>query len=304
MQPPSLAFVQGPSNTVAGSDITPAVTVAVEDANGNVETADGTTQVTLAIGTNPGGGTLGGGAATTVSSGVATFAGLSIDAIGIGYTLTASSSPSYTGAPSSAFTISGGQLGLSCVAPPLSPASPCQGIDLPAITLDGSGQMMQGSGQHPLRDGHRGLSGVGWSVSAYLMPNPSNPNVSCANVATFCNASVGSFAANPHGQIPVGLLGREHLLHRPSGQLEPRPHSRGPAAHSPVGAARASVVHGPSGEERRHLQVGGDGCRQIPPGPTPGKIRRRSNTSRSSCRISDQGCATPIGTTVPSLGGK
>ena len=47
----------GPDHpTVAGSVITPAVTVAVEDGNGNVETGDSLTQVTLAIGTNPGGG--------------------------------------------------------------------------------------------------------------------------------------------------------------------------------------------------------------------------------------------------------
>ena len=51
-----LVFVQGPCNAVAGAAIAPAVTVAVEDANGNVETADSTTQVTLAIGTKPAAG--------------------------------------------------------------------------------------------------------------------------------------------------------------------------------------------------------------------------------------------------------
>ena len=40
----------------------PAVTVAVEDANGNIETGDNATTVALAIGTNPSGGTLTGGA--------------------------------------------------------------------------------------------------------------------------------------------------------------------------------------------------------------------------------------------------
>ena len=39
--------------------ITPAVTVLVQDANGNIVTTDNST-VTLAIGTNPGGGTLSG----------------------------------------------------------------------------------------------------------------------------------------------------------------------------------------------------------------------------------------------------
>ena len=103
-----LAFIQGPTSTVAGSAITPAVTVAVEDASGNVETGDNTTKVTLAIGANPGGGTLTGGTAVTVAYGVATFSGLSIDKAGTGYTLTASSSPAYTAATSTFFNISPG----------------------------------------------------------------------------------------------------------------------------------------------------------------------------------------------------
>ena len=82
--------------------------MAVEDANGNVETSDNATTVSLVIGTNPGGGTLTGGSAVTVSAGVATFSGLSIDQIGAGYTLTASSTPSYTTATSTAFTITPG----------------------------------------------------------------------------------------------------------------------------------------------------------------------------------------------------
>ena len=100
-----LAFVQGPSNANAGAVITPAVKVAVEDANGNVETSDNSTQVTLAIGTNPAAGTLSGGSAVTVSSGVATFSGLSINTAGTGYTLTASSTPTYSAATSAAFNI-------------------------------------------------------------------------------------------------------------------------------------------------------------------------------------------------------
>ncbi len=103
-----LAFVQSPSNSAAGSPISPAVTVAVEDANGNVETGDNATQVTLGVGTNPGSGTLTGGAPVTVVSGVATFAALSIDKVGTGYTLTASSNPAYTTATSVAFNVSAG----------------------------------------------------------------------------------------------------------------------------------------------------------------------------------------------------
>ena len=106
--PAKLAFVQGPSNAGAGAVITPAVKVAVEDASGNIETSDNATLVSLAIGTNPGGGTLGGGSAVTVASGIATFSGLSINTAGTGYTLTASSTPTYSAATSGAFNITTG----------------------------------------------------------------------------------------------------------------------------------------------------------------------------------------------------
>jgi len=110
--PPSkLVFVQGPSYAAVGAAITPAVTVAVEDASGNVETSDNATQVSLAIGTNPAGGTLSGGSAVAVASGIATFSGLSIDTAGTGYTLTASSAPSYSPATSAAFNITAGAPG-------------------------------------------------------------------------------------------------------------------------------------------------------------------------------------------------
>ena len=109
--PTKLAFVQGPSNTAAGATITPAVTVAVEDANGNVETTDNATTVSLAIGTNAGGGTLTGGSAVKVAKGIATFTGLSINTAGTGYTLMASSTPSYTSATSAAFNITGSSTG-------------------------------------------------------------------------------------------------------------------------------------------------------------------------------------------------
>ena len=106
--PVKLAFVQGPSNATAGATITPAVTVAVEDASGNVETSDNATQASLAIGTNPAGGALSGGAAVAVASGIATFSGLSISTAGAGYTLTASSTPAYAAATSAAFNITSG----------------------------------------------------------------------------------------------------------------------------------------------------------------------------------------------------
>src|SRR5262249_5453513 len=60
-----LAFGVQPSNTVAGALISPAVTVRVLDQFDNLVTGD-TSNVTVAIGTNPGGGTLSG--TTTVAA--------------------------------------------------------------------------------------------------------------------------------------------------------------------------------------------------------------------------------------------
>jgi ribulose-5-phosphate 4-epimerase/fuculose-1-phosphate aldolase len=76
-----LGVVQQPSNTVAGASITPAVTVAIQDANGNTVTT-ATDNVTIAIGTNPASGTLGGTATVAAVNGVATFSDLSINKAG------------------------------------------------------------------------------------------------------------------------------------------------------------------------------------------------------------------------------
>ena len=84
-----LAFTQIPVNTAADGAITPAVRVAIQDADGNPVTS-ATDAITIAIGSNPAGGTLSGTTTVGAVNGVATFADLSIDKSGNGYTLTAS----------------------------------------------------------------------------------------------------------------------------------------------------------------------------------------------------------------------
>ncbi len=87
-----LAFVQEPTNDNYGSTIAPAVVVAEEDPFGNIVTSDSSSQVTLALGSNPTGATLTGGGTETFTNGVATFSNLSVGTIGSNYTLIASSS--------------------------------------------------------------------------------------------------------------------------------------------------------------------------------------------------------------------
>jgi hypothetical protein len=99
-----LVFGQQPTNTPAGSFITPAVTVQVLDAYKNLVGTDNTDQVTLAIGANPGSSTLSGTNPVTVKGGVATFSNLSLNKPANGYTLVASSGK-LTGATSNTFNI-------------------------------------------------------------------------------------------------------------------------------------------------------------------------------------------------------
>jgi hypothetical protein len=98
-----LAFTQQPTTAQAGVPITPAVQVSAQDAYGNTATSYGTA-ITVAIGTNPAAGTLSGTTSALPSAGAATFANLSIDKTGTGYTLVTASG-SLSGATSSGFTV-------------------------------------------------------------------------------------------------------------------------------------------------------------------------------------------------------
>ncbi len=84
-----LAFISQPTAAVAGETIAPAVRVAVHDAFGNTLTSDAS-QISIAIGTNPAGGTLFGTTPVAAVNGVATFSDLRVDRAGSGYTLRAS----------------------------------------------------------------------------------------------------------------------------------------------------------------------------------------------------------------------
>ena len=96
-------IVQPGASVTAGSALQP-VTVELRTASGSKLLAPGV-QVTIGPGNNPAGGTLSGTlTATTNIWGEATFSGLSINKAGTGYTLMASS-PGYSGAVSTPFTV-------------------------------------------------------------------------------------------------------------------------------------------------------------------------------------------------------
>jgi hypothetical protein len=96
-----LAFVQEPSNGTAGVNISPSITVYIEDAARNLVTT-ATSNVTLSVASGP--GTISGTVTVAASGGIATFSSIKFDTEGA-YTLTATSG-SLTTATSTSFTIS------------------------------------------------------------------------------------------------------------------------------------------------------------------------------------------------------
>jgi Big-like domain-containing protein/invasin-like protein len=164
----TLAFTTQPSNTQANAPITPAVAVEIRDQFGNHVNSSAT--VGMAIGTNPGSGTLAGTTSKAAVNGVASFSDLAINNTGTGYTLAASSTglsnatsaafnitapapsaslstvvagtPSFTAGGNSAITITvvdGLGNPLSGVAVTLSSSVVGDVITQPAATTDGSG---------------------------------------------------------------------------------------------------------------------------------------------------------------------
>src|SRR5262249_23341651 len=101
-----LGFIIQPSNVVAGATISPVVAVAIQDALGNT-VSSAVDNVTVALGTNPGGATLGGTLTKAASSGTALFANLTPDKTGTGSPLTAAAG-GLRGTTGTPFTVTAG----------------------------------------------------------------------------------------------------------------------------------------------------------------------------------------------------
>jgi len=102
-----LSFTVSPSDTNHSFPFSRQPVVAVEDVNGNVVVSDNTDQVTVAILSNPGNGSLMGTATVTVVNGLAQFSNLAINAAGQLYTLQATAT-GLTSATSATFNINPG----------------------------------------------------------------------------------------------------------------------------------------------------------------------------------------------------
>ena len=182
--PENLVFQQQPSNTAAGATMTPAVTVRVEDSNGNVvPSAAGAINLTLVGGTG-----LEGTLTITPQNGIATFNDLSVSAPGSGYTLLATS-PSVAPAVSAPFVItpsvSSTPVTLAFLQQPSNALT--KATIAPAVTVvveDGSGNPVTNS-TNPVTLALTGVSGLAGTLTA----TPQN------GIATFSNLSVGTAGA-------------------------------------------------------------------------------------------------------------
>jgi hypothetical protein len=99
----------------------------------------------------------------------------------------------------------------------------------------------------------RGRLNAGWSVSAYLVPTPSNPNPTCANVPAFCDASAGSSAADLAGQIPPAALSVGNITCTPVGGNANPSTLPGPGGRF-LGAV--TLCSAPAGQSAGTFQVG------------------------------------------------
>ncbi|MEK6570874.1 MAG: YCF48-related protein, partial [Bacteroidota bacterium] len=105
-----VVFTVQPTNVTVGTAFSVPPKVSIQDADGNT-VATSAASVSIAIGNNPSGGTLSGTTTVAAVNGVATFPGLSIDKVGNGYTLVATSG-GLTTAISNSFNVILGSTGI------------------------------------------------------------------------------------------------------------------------------------------------------------------------------------------------
>ena len=187
-----LAFRTQPSRTVAGVAISPAVEVEVQDAAGN-RVAGATTSITVVLGANPSGGTLGGTRTVNAVDGIATFSTLTVNRSGEGYALTAAAT-GLSGATSAPFSITAG------------PADRVAFLVQPSTTAAGAG--ISPAVQVEIRDalGNR-VTASSASVTVALGSNPGSAtlggtlDVSAVDgVATFSGLTINR-AANGYSLV-------------------------------------------------------------------------------------------------------
>src|SRR3954451_23671730 len=188
-----LAFTQQPSGATGGTAFTTQPKVAVQDPYGNTVTTD-TSSVTLAIGTNPGAGTLTCTANPQAAiSGEASFSGCKIDKAGTGYTLKATDG-ALTLATSGTFNVTVGpaaKLGFTQQV-----AGAKAGI---AFTTQPKVAVQDAGGNTVTTDTSSvtlaiGTNPAGGAATRAIAPNPAGGTLTCPANPLAATAGVASFA--------------------------------------------------------------------------------------------------------------
>ena len=187
---------QPPASVIVNSGF--GLQATIEDPYNNVETND-SAAVSVSLANNPDGANLGGTLSVTASNGVATFAGLTLDQVGSGYTL-AVSSTGLSGATSNAITVIPvpAQLLVITQQPPAS-----------IIAGDSFGLMVQADDNSGNLD-----SSFNGTVTVALANNPTGATLggtlsvtASGGIATFSDLSLTQAAS---GYTLLGLRQRRH----------------------------------------------------------------------------------------------
>ena len=186
--PAQLVFTQEPGNGTGGTALATQPQVSIEDADGNVLT-DRSPPATLAISTNPNGGTLS-GCLDTSSAGVISFSGCAIDKVGTGYTLTATDSgDGLTSAPSTAFNITAGTAVQFVVSAPVAATAGVPAIGITLTAEDAGGNTATAyTGNHTITWG-----------GALTSPGGTAPTYPTATVSFTAGASTTALTATLDG---------------------------------------------------------------------------------------------------------
>jgi hypothetical protein len=156
------------------------------------------------------------------------------------------------------------QLQLSC-APPPNVSTACDGIELPSVSLQGQWQNATAPANTLYVTDDRNDASVGWSVSAYLVPSPTNTNSWCAGWSGFCNATAGSDSASSNAKIPADYFSVNNVgCAANDGNGSPDPDA-GQGGNFPVGAGAVSLCTASAGASAGTFKVGATFSLQVPP---------------------------------------
>jgi subtilase family serine protease len=184
-----------PPSVQAGSPF--GLTVAIEDTYGNT-VSSATGSVSIALSSNPGNGTLNGALTATLVNGVATFSGLTLNALGTGYTIQATSSGLGSVTTSPFNVVAGAAAALVLTSQPGSSVTAGSGFGLSVTVKDAFGNV---------------VSSYNGSVNLAISSNPGGSTLSGTTTVTVANG-VASFNG-----LTLNKAGTGYTLQASSGSL-------------------------------------------------------------------------------------